>query len=426
MTTSLEVRNGQFVFPIFRFCNLNPAPYSAVKSNTELMAVLVAIQDKFGVSLSEFDPPKKPTTISDAMTNASKAYSITDLSNARSVFGQKLQTVLSGNGESDNSTLTHSIDNMILKCRFQGEDCHQIGLQYITQQDHLYGTCFEVKAENARVYQEGPDQGLELTLFLEHDEFVPFIAEAVGINTRIYPSDNQNIFLEESSDGIKLSAGFDIHIGLTLTEYNRQPGTDNTRCDNTKQFPTLLACLENCLSVLVDNNCKCENISGKCEAAKVDQCKKSYRKSLSTNCPNCKPPCNEKKYNQRITMTRWPSKSEEPLIHSTLRTKNKQVTSLRDNVMIVRVYFTSLMVQAFNEEESYTEENFVSDIGGQLGLWVGMSVLTLAEIVELGILIIIGLCKKLKREPTHVIPVNCKSSPLDITIEDFSNPEKKA
>ncbi|XP_069134295.1 acid-sensing ion channel 4-like [Argopecten irradians] len=120
-------------------------------------------------------------------------------------------------------------------------------------------------------------------------------------------------------------------------------------------------------------------------------------------------------------MARWPSKSEEPLIHSTLRRNNKNVTSLRDNEMIVRVYFTSLTVQAFNEEESYTEENFVSDIGGQLGLWIGMSVLTL-----LGILIIIGLCKKLEREPAHVIPVNCKSSPLDMTIEYFSNSEKKA
>lgn len=34
-------------------------------------------------------------------------------------------------------------------------------------------------------------------------------------------------------------------------------------------------------------------------------------------------------------------------------------------------------------------ENFVADIGGQLGLWLGVSVLTGAELVELVILIIL-------------------------------------
>ena len=40
------------------------------------------------------------------------------------------------------------------------------------------------------------------------------------------------------------------------------------------------------------------------------------------------------------------------------------------------------------------EENFVSDIGGQLGLWVGMSVLSLAEVLELVVLIIVWCSSK--------------------------------
>jgi hypothetical protein len=40
------------------------------------------------------------------------------------------------------------------------------------------------------------------------------------------------------------------------------------------------------------------------------------------------------------------------------------------------------------------EENFVSDIGGQLGLWVGISVLSVAEVLELVVLIIVWCSSK--------------------------------
>ena len=51
-------------------------------------------------------------------------------------------------------------------------------------------------------------------------------------------------------------------------------------------------------------------------------------------------------------------------------------------------------------------EDFVSDIGGQLGLWIGFSVLTAAEFLELIMLmchLIIKKCSTKKSpEPNHV------------------------
>lgn len=41
--------------------------------------------------------------------------------------------------------------------------------------------------------------------------------------------------------------------------------------------------------------------------------------------------------------------------------------------------------------------NFVSDLGGSLGLWIGMSVLSFAEVFELLLLIAYALFRKLRK-----------------------------
>ncbi|XP_033747058.1 amiloride-sensitive sodium channel subunit gamma-2-like [Pecten maximus] len=216
LATSLELSPGNVTFPVFRFCSLNPCPYSAVKKNKELMAILYATQQKFGVNLSDFDKAGETTIISDAVKTASSSYKISDLAEARKLFVQKLQVIKEDYGDDDKDPFSFSIDDILLKCTFQGTDCVDSPLHFAIQQDELYGTCYEVKAPNVPVHTAGPEQGLELLIYLNHEEFIPFIAESIGINTRIYGSGNKNSFLAESSDGVKLSAGFDIRIAMSL------------------------------------------------------------------------------------------------------------------------------------------------------------------------------------------------------------------
>ncbi|XP_069135680.1 degenerin mec-10-like [Argopecten irradians] len=138
----------------------------------------------------------------------------------------------------EDDPLIHYVKDFLLECRFQGEDCER-SMIVTTTPCTLYGNCFNLRFEK-QVLKAGPEDGLELMIYLNHAEFIPFIAEAIGINTRIYGSDGKSDFLKENTDGIKLSAGFDIHIGLTVTEYNRQPGKDNGRCDSSEAYPSLL------------------------------------------------------------------------------------------------------------------------------------------------------------------------------------------
>lgn len=78
-----------------------------------------------------------------------------------------------------------------------------------------------------------------------------------------------------------------------------------------------------------------------------------------------------------------------------LSSKNKP-----DKVRKTQIYFSSdirrllyLIISHFHPQLV----NFVSDLGGSLGLWIGMSVLSFAEVLELLLLITYALFRKLRR-----------------------------
>ena len=52
----------------------------------------------------------------------------------------------------------------------------------------------------------------------------------------------------------------------------------------------------------------------------------------------------------------------------------------RDNMVLLDIYFEDLHYTSVTESEADNTSSLVSDLGGQLGLFLGMSVLTLVEL----------------------------------------------
>ncbi|XP_020604435.1 acid-sensing ion channel 1A-like [Orbicella faveolata] len=81
----------------------------------------------------------------------------------------------------------------------------------------------------------------------------------------------------------------------------------------------------------------------------------------------------------------------QPFYQESVEKKNKYLFtksgSHRRNVLKLQVFFEELDVEFISEQRSYELVAFVSDIGGQLGLWIGFSVLTIAEFFELILLL---------------------------------------
>ncbi|CAB4037868.1 degenerin deg-1-like, partial [Paramuricea clavata] len=57
-----------------------------------------------------------------------------------------------------------------------------------------------------------------------------------------------------------------------------------------------------------------------------------------------------------------------------------------------------LNYQRIEESFVYDEINLLADVGGQLGLWIGVSVITVFELIELFALILTRLFKRRRTE----------------------------
>ena len=56
---------------------------------------------------------------------------------------------------------------------------------------------------------------------------------------------------------------------------------------------------------------------------------------------------------------------------------------MNQNILELKIFYSAMNYEAIEEKFSYETTNLLADIGGQLGLWIGISALTVCELLEL-------------------------------------------
>ncbi|XP_052084690.1 amiloride-sensitive sodium channel subunit beta-like [Mytilus californianus] len=256
---------------------------------------------------------------------------------------------------------------------------------------------------------------------VNQSDYVPYIASEAGIRLSIHEHGSQP-YLENS--GISVATGFRTDISLIQKRIERIPGT--TVCDPRNKFKNINACFEECIDMNVKKKCKCLLTFSRANNTKLFTCYTDEEfaciENVHENVTGCKcqNPCSEKKHEMTITTTRWPAENYEELLEDILLHKGLSVSNIRNSLMHISIFFSSLYEEVTEEVPSFTFENFLSNIGGSLGLWIGMSLISIGELLELCFFLLNNMVRRKKVIETQTnVNVNKNVEPSNESRNQF-------
>ncbi|XP_070542005.1 acid-sensing ion channel 2-like [Ptychodera flava] len=310
----------------------------------------------------------------------------------------------------------HQIDDMLITCQWSNEQCSPRNFTHFL--NSMYGNCYTFNGGNNTSFLStnfaGSTYGLTLELFVEQDEYLDGLIHSAGIRVTIHSQDDTP-FPEDS--GFNVEPGKLTSVGITMgkTERLPDPFTDCVPA-NTSKYQTAFrssysvqACMKSCLLTYIADTCNCTDPRyprpdgyddfRHCQYQIFEHrmCKSTadlmYQADrLTCDCP---PKCVTDTHAREVSSTLWPSMNSVDYVYDVMKGRSSKLRMLLEeqertgldlfgkNVLKLEVYLRDLARQEITQSQSYTEIDLVSDIGGNLGLWIGLSVLTIMEFLEL-------------------------------------------
>ncbi|BFZ05750.1 hypothetical protein BsWGS_08789 [Bradybaena similaris] len=314
----------------------------------------------------------------------------------------------------------HNISDMLQFCAFNEERC---AVEEFTQvRDNINGHCYtfnrEGKAETRYTTRAGPIYGLIVELRIQLEEYLN-ITNTAGFKVIVH--DPQVPPFPEDG-GITVQPGQATNIGIEKTIIRRLPqpyeNCDESSVNNSNNLYgrwnytyTENGCKKSCFQMSLYDHCACCLTSLPCNASeifrmagkvfhnesipfcdyqnkknaacmlKVEDLFKYDKRKCAQSCP---PACLETIYTTVVSSGFWPTESYFPILLQ-LRNRSSE-TSLNNfsaNNLKLYVYYSSLFVNEIETKKEYDTYRVISDVGGQIGLMVGASLLTAVELVEL-------------------------------------------
>ncbi|GFO31750.1 amiloride-sensitive sodium channel subunit beta [Plakobranchus ocellatus] len=144
-------------------------------------------------------------------------------------------------------------------------------------------------------------------------------------------------------------------------------------------------------------------------------CVRDIEKDFSDNklecIKNCPPACEESSFSTTVSSAPWPTSDYRQTLlrqHGLHQNVTQLLETGQRSFLKLEIYFDSLILDKIVGQPAFTWNKLLSDIGGQLGLLLGFSILTAIEILEL-VVIDLGLGIGLRSlwRPVEIQKENC-------------------
>jgi hypothetical protein len=336
---------------------------------------------------------------------------------------------------SSRRALGFEMSDMLLTCSYAQKACTENDFTHFFHP--TFGNCFTFNKgfrdngstmDIVESYVSGPDFGLSIELFLGDPNVQTQYQFNDGIIVVIH---NQTSMPLLNGDRVLVSTGHetDVKVNRKFTSKLSYPhgdclkdATKDIRSDYIDYIVNRLGlsynqqyCYLVCLQTQIINFCNCScailpsnNTSNLCYTLPQLNCMMKYISSFENKgnlcSENCPAECDSVKYIVSTSRATYPSVYYQDLLQSHPKIKQSGIAKDNINKAMIRlnVFYESLEFYAVVEEPALSSETFYSYIGGTLGLYLGISILSMIEILELLILCLQFCCQKKKVAETKV------------------------
>ncbi|XP_051980386.1 acid-sensing ion channel 1B isoform X1 [Xyrauchen texanus] len=291
----------------------------------------------------------------------------------------------------------HRMDDMLLECNFAGKDC---GPEHWREIFTRYGKCYTFNSGlDGRplmiTMKGGMGNGLELMLDIQQDEYLPVWGETdetsfeAGIKVQIHTQDEPP-FIDQLGFGV--APGFQTFVSCQeqrLT-YLPPPWGDCKSTPMDSDFfssYSITACRIDCETRYLVENCNCRmvHMPGDAPYCTPEQYKECADPALDFLVERdndycvCETPCNTTRYGKELSFVKIPSKASAKYL---AKKYNKSEQYIADNIMVLDIFFEALNYETIEQKKAYEIAGLLGDIGGQMGLFIGASILTVLELFD--------------------------------------------
>ncbi|CAG0894007.1 unnamed protein product [Darwinula stevensoni] len=308
-------------------------------------------------------------------------------------------------------------DEFIRSCTYEGVDCRSYFLPYVNT---TYGTCYsfnlilnndsDPSSGSRRTVFTGPPYGLDLELYLNASEWPSSaLSSRGGVRVVIHRPDS---LPSPEESGFDARAGSATNVALRQVEVSRLPYPYEHDCysawEKCGYYPSnsgnisydVQMCRRMCLQATMVGSCKCKVpyiqdyftfSNGTLNASRV--CDIQAYKSLGIHLFFDITPDRVPKVWDRVSSLAGilsPSSTPHGVVWGDAL-KSMDLTQIRQNgsgsisteVVKLLIYFSSVTQETMEESPAVTSITLLSNLGGALSLYLGISLVMFLEIIEI-------------------------------------------
>jgi hypothetical protein len=321
--------------------------------------------------------------------------------------------------DTEKKQLSYGINETLVRCTFSLGKCNWKDFERIFH--NLYGNCLVFNSGRnylgetvpiKKLKQAGRFAGLQLEMFTDLPKPLKKIGPGfTGVILFLGNNSFRNVYEDEQE--ILVSPGALTYIAVQRTIVNQmdQPYSECSLSSDSILYKRILSlnvsyiradCISLCRQLLIERECKCYdlyhpriNSNKACKTTWEYDCTKKQQEifdgsNLSSECNEmCPFECKKVIFSTIHSQINEFSneKAQEYFEHKLLKPKyeqfNSSLSDVKQSIINLNVFYDRLSFAEITEKPSFHFVDLISNVGGTFGLFIGISLLSFLEVVEL-------------------------------------------